>query len=531
MTTKRAAMVALSLTALLLVATGGGQTPRARAGSGSSGFELRDVQRLLSQWRTAEATKVYGAVARDKPRDPAVAFVGGRVDFYNGHYERAVAKMSRAMRYIASPPSTLRRMVSLARSTAATVKGYKRVLGRGGHFAFYVRPGKDEILLRFASETLEAVRARLQSDLGYAPPDVIRVEIYGKTTDLASVSSLTEKDIERTGTIALCKYNRLMIVSPRALLRGYTWRDTLAHEYVHLVVSRLSHNQVPIWLQEGLAKFFEARWRLGPEAPPPLSPVQRHLLAEAIAPRGKLIKWRAMHPSMAKLPSQRHTALAFAQAQTAVQMLAARKPGALREMIAAMRAGADAWQAVKRATGLGRRAFAGVYRKYLRGLGLKRMPGMHPPKRRFGKRLSKEKRLLRIRETKARKYFRLADMLRQRQLTRAAIIEYRKARTLVGKRDSLVANALARAYLEIGEHDKASNVLLPVLEYYPEMAGPQVTLATAYLRAGNKPAAARHFKIALRVNPFNPAVHCGLSSALPDGDEAKAHRAICQQLR
>ena len=45
-----------------------------------------------------------------------------------------------------------------------------------------------------------------------------------------------------------------MAVTPRALLRGYPWRDTLAHEYVHLVISRLSHNRVPVWLHEGLAE-------------------------------------------------------------------------------------------------------------------------------------------------------------------------------------------------------------------------------------------------------------------------------------
>ena len=52
------------------------------------------------------------------------------------------------------------------------------------------------------------------------------------------MSPLTEDEIETTGTIALSKYNKLMVVSPRATLFGYPWMDTLAHEYTHLVVSR-----------------------------------------------------------------------------------------------------------------------------------------------------------------------------------------------------------------------------------------------------------------------------------------------------
>ena len=56
-----------------------------------------------------------------------------------------------------------------------------------------------------------------------------------------------------------------MVVSPRATIFGYPWMDTLAHEYTHLVVSRLAHDAVPVWLQEGLARLEQTRWRKGPE--------------------------------------------------------------------------------------------------------------------------------------------------------------------------------------------------------------------------------------------------------------------------
>ena len=71
-----------------------------------------------------------------------------------------------------------------------------------------------------------------------------------------------------------------MVTCPKAVLRGYDWLDTLAHEYTHLVVTQTSHNTVPIWLHEGLAKYLESRWR-GP-AGQALTPSSRSLLGERV---------------------------------------------------------------------------------------------------------------------------------------------------------------------------------------------------------------------------------------------------------
>ena len=46
-----------------------------------------------------------------------------------------------------------------------------------------------------------------------------------------------------------------MISSRRALVRGYPWNWITADARVHhYIVSRVSHNTVPIWLHEGLAR-------------------------------------------------------------------------------------------------------------------------------------------------------------------------------------------------------------------------------------------------------------------------------------
>lgn len=493
--------------------------------------QAQRVRELLAEWRPQDAERALAPLLRIAPDDPAVQRAAAELRFRQGRYDDARRLLDRLLATPAGRGSaSVKRLAALVQSTAETVKGYRQEKPPGGHFVFRTS-GRDRYLVPFASETLEAVRERLQKDLGYVPPAPILVEIYPRPADLARVSPLTEQDIERSGTIALCKYQRLMIVSPRALLRGYGWRDTLAHEYTHLVVSRLSHNRVPIWLHEGLAKLFEARWRLPPAANAPLTPIQRHLLASALS-KGTLIPWAKMHPSMAKLPNQRATALAFAEVQTALAFVTSRVGiDGLRRLIAALRAGQDDWSALRSVTKLSRAAFTKGWKQYLRGLKLERKAGLELEPLVFGKARSKEQRIAKIRLEKARRYFRLADLLRQRNLLHAAALEYEKARSLGGARDSFVANALARTYLQLKLPERAIDVLKPVIEYYPEIAGVQATLGAAYLAAAQRKEAAAHLEVALRINPFNPQIHCDLAQALPAGPAASRHVKLCKELR
>jgi len=495
---------------------------------------LDRIQLLLDQWREPEAAVALARLeARGISGGARYLAVKGELLFLKGDYAGALKALGEAERLRPGDPR-----VAFIRKRAAAAqeltRGHVRHRSAGGHFEVLTPPGKDQLLAHFAAETLEAQRQALKDDLGYAPEDTIRVEVYPTAEALARVSALTVADIGRTGTIALCKFNRLMIVTPRSLLRGYGWRDTLAHEYGHLVVSRASHNTVPIWLHEGLAKYLEARWRSSAGESPPLAPAQEHLLAEALR-KGKLIPWAKMHPSMAKLPSQRAATIAFGQVQIAVDFLV-RKVGTagLRKALAHMRQdGKDAWQALGSVTGMTRRQFTAAWRRHLRGLKLRTLPGFVPPTLKLGKAPSREQRLASMRHDRARDLLRLADLLRSRRRTRAAIVEYEKARKLLGPREEFVANHLARAYLEIASPAQAIAALLPVLEYYPELPGPQVTIGMAYLKKGGEAeAAARHLKVGLRINPFDPEIHCGLARALAENDSKAAalHAKICKQL-
>ena len=87
-----------------------------------------------------------------------------------------------------------------------------------------------------------------------------------------------------------------------------------AHEFIHFVISKKSRNKVPIWLHEGIAKYYESSWRTKPEA---LSASSEKLLEEAVR-NGGLITFEQMHLN-AKLPSQESEALAFAEVFTMIE--------------------------------------------------------------------------------------------------------------------------------------------------------------------------------------------------------------------
>jgi hypothetical protein len=153
-----------------------------------------------------------------------------------------------------------------------------------------------------------------------------------------------------------------MLLSPMALLMGYDWLDTGAHEYTHHVLTQKSRNRAPIWLQEGLAKWFEDDWRGGGE---PISPVSAALVRAAVQ-TNTLVTFDEMHPSLAKLPSQERAALAYAQVALAIEYLVAQKgPPVLPRILDLVAQGEATEAAVSKALGVPFPRFLGEWRRHM----------------------------------------------------------------------------------------------------------------------------------------------------------------------
>ena len=493
--------------------------------------------RHLASWRFEEARKVIAELAADAPNAPETKYLRAELAFLDGDYQKAIESLQGlAGDAVDGNVGSLRQ---LAASTIEATRGFAAQKSPGGHFVIHYQPGKDEAIVELTGEVLEAAHKAMSEDFGYSAPGPVRVEILGAPADLARVSTLTEKEIETTGTIALCKYGKLMVVTPRATVFGYPWMDTMVHEYVHYVISRLSHDKVPVWLHEGLARYQQVRWR-GP-ATRPLSAMDEHLLAAALK-KNDLISFDDMHPSMAKLPSQKAAALAFAEVATMVAYVHQEGGyGALRKAIAAIKQGKSARKAVAESLGRKWPEVEKGWLQYLKAAKLRSSPALagragRQIKFKSGEGEDENVGTDEIANARARKHARLGGILRVRGLSDAAAIEYEKALAASGSGgppDPYVAGKLSRTYLDLKKYDRAIELAKPLLSADESDAAPATTLGLAYQATGRAREAADAFEIALRVSPFDPAVRCGLAEAydkLADKARAKREARACQRV-
>ncbi|MEZ4399475.1 MAG: peptidase MA family metallohydrolase [Kofleriaceae bacterium] len=521
---------------LVVVALAATVAPAAARRDAAVAGEAAKAVRLLGEARLDEARPIVAELVRRAPDVPEVRWLESQVAFLDGDYPRAVERLTGlGDAELGGEVGAARRLATRTRDLTA---GFVHRDSPAGHFQISYAPGRDEVLVDLAGDALDRAWAQLGDDLGWRPTTKVRVEILGAPADLAQVSPLTEAEIETTGTIALSKYEKLMLVSPRATLTGYPWLDALVHEYVHYVVAHVSHDTVPVWLHEGLARFQQVRWRSAPSAT--LTAIEQQLLAAALKNR-RLIDFDAMHPSMAKLPSAEAAALAYAEVFTLVAWLHGKVGYAgLREALALQQNGKSARRALAEVVGTSWAKLDKEYKAYLRTLDLSagRAAGVRNAKHARirwsrGGAASDNLGVDEIASAKARKFARLGGMLRARGLPAAAAIEYGKALAANGTTDPTIAGKLARVWIELGEYAKAAALAEPLAAVDDTDAVPAVTLGLA--RAGLRDAAGAvaAFEQAVRVSPFDPAVRCGLADGYAQlGDpRAARERAACQRVQ
>jgi tetratricopeptide (TPR) repeat protein len=403
---------------------------------------------------------------------------------------------------------------ALIETTHETVRDYNSHQTELGHFEIYYPSGVDEILIHLAEETLEAAYREIGTDFNYWPEEPVRVEIYPNTHTLSAVTGLSQEAIETSGTIAICKFNRIMITSPRSLLHGYTWRDTLAHEYVHYILQHLTGTRIPIWLHEGLAKFEESRWHL--QEPQALPVTSQDLLAQRIA-SDSLIPFSDMHPSMALLPSQEDTQTAFAQVYSAVEYLVERYgQDSLQRLVWTIREGADVESALTQITGLGFDDFTQLFTAFISGRTWERLSGDYRHAMAF---LPEEAtdappdELAGIAEEEARNFMYLGQLLQARNRPEAAIGEFIKAQDIIGTENPLLQNRIARVLLDLNRPEEAIDTLDTSVERYPEIYQTCLHMGEAKLETGRADEAVEWLIRAAGINPFDPEVHRQLSRA------------------
>jgi tetratricopeptide (TPR) repeat protein len=168
----------------------------------------------------------------------------------------------------------------------------------------------DEPLVPYLVQVADQAREAVRVDLGVELPRPLRIDVVRDLFSLSGVSGLPLQAAETTGTVAVARWGRVTLLSPRASRHGYPWQDTLAHELVHLGLSRATRDFAPLWLQEGVAKRQEQRWR----PPRPFDDVDSHdRVAQRALLTGTSVGVDNLGPSIAMLPSADAASIAFSE--------------------------------------------------------------------------------------------------------------------------------------------------------------------------------------------------------------------------
>ena len=271
-------------------------------------------------------------LAGESDSSPSIAVAKARLALYEEDCDGSAAILARAdLAHDENASGLLDIARGCARVTAATV------VDRDPAHAVEIRyqDEGDRALTPLLVETVVKARDVLTHDLGVTWPTPTRIVVVRDLLSLSAMTGLPYDSAKTTGTVAVAKWGRVTLLSPRASHHGYEWRDTMNHELTHLAVTRATVDRAPLWLQEGVAKREEIRWRApGPfdDRPTPESIVTRGIAEKIDIPLDKL------GPSIAMLKSADAAQVAFAEVTSFVRFYAdTGGPDALPKLLAALR--------------------------------------------------------------------------------------------------------------------------------------------------------------------------------------------------
>ena len=527
----------------------------------------RAVVDELRAWNLTAARKKIKSLEAKSPGSAEWRALSGAVDYLEGRYSESLANLNVALKKRPGDSEWLELRLHV-RQTQTALKGFKA--HKTEHFDIWYEPGEDAVLLPYLGSTLEKAYARYGEELGVRPKARIRVELFSDSVRFHRSSTLSRRDIEEKGAVGVCKFNKVMFLSPGALLRGYRWLDTAAHEYVHYLIVLATTNRAPIWLHEGIAKYLEKKWQ-GKALESYLHPGEEALLYKA-RETNNYVPFKKMEPSLIYLDTPQEVHLAYAEAASAVDFIH-RKMGedALIRLMAGIRNGSPA-QGPQRAPAPGdekpgvryrRRAslveleatgppqsaepglqlvagvdlggFEKLWIEDLKKLPLRAHAGSQiilPKLKPKGPMSERSIDLAALKSAVARRRMRLGDRLSFRGRMRAALIEYRRALRDEPHSQPLL-NRAAQVEIHLGKIPQAERHIQTALEVDPDYAMTHVHQALASEMGGKAERALRAWEEVLQINPFIRVVHERLLAHYErtgEAEKAKQEREVLRAM-
>lgn len=497
--------------------------------------KFKPGEELLDAWRLSQAEEFAAKALKEEPKSAAALEFDARVKFYQGRYADALTAFDRAL----AIDSSNQRRQALKLLTQLTVDVHKSLRRHeSAHFVLYADDKRDGILIPYALDALEKSFAAIAAELGFQPKEKIRVEIAPDATSFNAISTLSLRDIEETGAVGICKFNKLMIISPRALSFGYRWLDSVSHEYVHYAIVGLTNNQAPIWLHEGMARFYETRWRKTAPAKDAaedyLTPANQTLLVRALG-KNQFVGFKNMEPSLIHLDTPEQVQLAYAEAASAIDFINQSKGGTgVRELLATLN-DTPTPAAIEKVYGMSFESFETKWKAFLKTKGLKEIEGSRVRKLKVKKDQREDEEVVELREIQsavARNRTHLADQLLGKGRTAAAASEYQRA-LQVSPHSPIILNKLGRVMIETHRPAEALPLFQKALDVDPDNVNAYVQLGRAQVAAKNFKEARSALEEAIQINPFNPLIYRLLGesyAALGDQEKARSAKATLDKL-
>ncbi len=435
---KQAVLLLVLVTSILVVDTTRAWQPRTR---------LQRIADAITELDLAGAQRLLDEADYDSS---ALSFERARLAIYRGDCDTAAAILSAPTYSSTEQGASLGRLArSCAEATAAAPVVRDQQLG------VWVRlqDERDRVLVPLLVNVAARARQSLARALGVELPRPLRLEIVRDNFSLSAVTGLPIQAAETTGTVAVARWGRVSMITPRAMPHGYPWEDTLAHEIVHLVLSRASRDRAPLWLQEGIAKRLETRWR----AERPFDGSSHDEVARMALLSGQSVGIDRLGPSIAMLPSADTARIAYAEVASFINYwIGENGEPALRLLLADLRGaetpGADV--GMRSTTGYELAVWVERWRQQL----LSDPSGAAPPS---GARPGEQSRpqslkevMLRARIGEAARRVRLGDLLFDRGHSAEAAGQFDLA-VAAAENEPAVRWRAARARFDSGEPDQA----------------------------------------------------------------------------
>jgi len=505
-------MKTLFVSSLIVVLCWPTQVLAARAQEGLACLAVGDL---------ACAIEVRDALARDSDTSDAAKVLAMRTLFREGRYSEAVAILDTL-----EGAEWLEKDKNPYRPTETAARGL--VEARGAGVRVRHAPGLETILQEDALDVLSRSRRTYDRLFGAELNHDVLLDIYPTAHRFILASGLPPSAVRKTGVIALSKWSRLLITSPRALSTGYQWKTAVAHEFIHLVVSWRSEDRAPVWLQEGLAKLLEERWLTNKNKA--LSIHQETLLREALENR-EFVPFEKFRHSMAYLDSGDEASLAYAQVATLLEyvlsiggdsvlpgILDRIRNGEVPELVVAEAAGHTDFSSL----------MAG-WEVWLRGQDLSVKEVASLPVVLDADADDYDIDPLLASDSAPARSARLGDLLLERERPLAALIEYRKVADGEGPKSPLLIEREARCLAALDRHDEALALTAEGVQLYPEFTPLRTTRGKLLDSIERPKSAIEAWKAAHALNPFDPDTQRALVrnyTLLGQADEATKHAEL-----